>query len=83
MESYEQIVKGLTKEAIDLRREIEETSNPIRKQKLLKDYSELIQLLALKPKQAFLCRCGVVECYKTPKGIEIEHTGKECLIIIA
>ena len=32
MESYEQIVKGLTKEAMDLRRQIEETHNPLKKQ---------------------------------------------------
>lgn len=83
METYKQIVKGLTKEAIELRRQIEETSNPIRKQRLLKEYSKLIQFLALKPKQVFLCRCGIVEFYMTTHGIEIEHSGKECLIIIA
>jgi len=82
MESYEQIVKRLTKEATDLRRQIEETRNPIRKQRLLNEYSKLIQFLALKPKHVFLCRCGKIECYMTQHGIEIEHSGKECLIVL-
>ena len=82
-ETYEQIVKGLKREAMKIRKQIEDTRNPIRKQRLLNEYSKLIQFLALKPKQAFLCRCGIVEFYMTKThGIEIEHRGKECLIIL-
>jgi len=83
MENYEQLVKGVEKEAVNILVEIEATHNPIKKRRLLKQYTKLIEFLALKPKTAFLCRCGKIECYTTPNGIEINQCENECLIIIA
>ena len=82
MFSYEEILQDLKKDALKLRVQIEKCRNPFRKKQLIQEYAKLIQLLALKPKRVFLCRCGEIEGYITRRGIEVEHKGRECLIII-
>ena len=82
MFSYGDILEDLKKDAVALRVQIEKCRNLFRKKQLIQEYAKLIQLLALKPKHVFLCRCGEIEGYITRHGIEIEHSGRECLIVI-